>query len=143
MLAVLRDAQQTTSFPTVHYSINPILCCKECFNAWISIYAAWISIYVVVLLFYYLSVTTPCWACRRQYHYIQCGGNSICILHKLNIPIHCKKKTVALTTSVASQCLLYCGNQRMCTKAQPTVILLATVEKLYSMYKCHFNVLLP
>jgi len=35
-------------------------------------------------------------------------------------------------TSVASQCLLHCGNRKICTQVQPTVILLAVVEKEYS-----------
>jgi len=97
---------------------------------------------------FYLVVTTvaPCWACSRHYHYIQCGGNSmiLCILYKLNIPIHCKMKAVASTTSVASQCLLYCANQRMCTKVQPTLILLenCTAEVTKCLFECHFNVLL-
>jgi len=39
--------------------------------------------------FDYLVATTvaPYWTCRRQYLYIQCGGNSIRILHKQNTPI--------------------------------------------------------
>jgi len=37
----------------------------------------------------------------------------------------------ALVTLVASQCLP-CGNQSMCTQVQPTLILLAAVEKEYS-----------
>jgi len=54
----------------------------------------------------------------------------------------------ALVTSVASQCFLYCGNQRMCPQVQPTLILLAVVEKGYSRRHqspskiCHFHVLL-
>ena len=31
---------------------------------------------------------------------------------------------LSLVTSVAPRCLLYCGNQRMCTQVQPTLILL-------------------
>jgi len=47
--------------------------------------------------------------------------------------VHYKKRIVvfnqALVTSVASQCFLHCGNQRMCPQVQPTLILLAVVEK--------------
>jgi len=35
---------------------------------------------IVVLV---VTKVAPRWICRGQYHYIQCGGSSICILHKL------------------------------------------------------------
>jgi len=41
--------------------------------------------------------------------------------------LHCKREQ-ALVTSVASQCL-HCGNQRICTQMEPTLLLLATVEQ--------------
>ena len=40
----------------------------------------------------------------------------------------CKREQAAVTL-VASQCLLHCGNQRMCTQVEPTLLLLATVEQ--------------
>jgi len=39
---------------------------------------------------------------------------------------------LAVVTVVTSQCLIHCGNQRMCTQVPPTLILLAAAEKVCS-----------